>query len=207
MRRGSASLPIILIILIVSALGGAYYLIKKNAQPQNISGPYQQQTQKSTPNQPTTSSTTGVTQQTDKVLDLNNLHWLDDDKYVYTDGEETVRLYSKKNNSTKTILGPEEANGICTDACGYVANFVYSPDYEYLIRMVGGFAPFNIAVVNLKTLRSFEIKESFENTSEPSFSTNNKILSFSGVRMPKPDYSKVVNVEINLETQKVTISD
>ena len=47
-----------------------------------------------------------------------NLHWLSNDKLMFTDGEDSVQIYSLVNKTTQTFLGPEKAAQACFDACG-----------------------------------------------------------------------------------------
>jgi hypothetical protein len=125
----------------------------------------------------------------------DNLHWLDDDRLIFTDGEKTVRLYSVSDKTFRTLLGPEEAVGRCMDACGYTIEYQYTDDFAYLIRLAQGFTSATTAVIDLKTLKSVEVKEQFETTSSIDYDATAKTITFKANTVP--DYKQVL-ITINL---------
>lgn len=136
----------------------------------------------------------------------NYLHWLDNNRLLFVDGEETVRVYNTNTQALQTVLGPEKAVQACLDACGYETRYYYSPDYTYLIRLTGGGSgvvePSTTAVLDTRTLQTNQINEKFGVNFETVSFPNNTTLTFTGYELS--DYDKQINITINLPKAQVT---
>lgn len=127
-------------------------------------------------------------------INRNNLHWLDNDRLMFTEGESSVKIYSFSNKTIQTVLGPNKPT-TCLDACGYEIGFFYNPDFTYLVRLVGGkAAPYKTAILNTQSLTTLEIDNQFElDFNSVSFTPSNRSITFKG------------SSSANYTTQQVTI--
>lgn len=131
-----------------------------------------------------------------------DLHWLDNDRLIFTDGEQSARIYSLSGKIMQTVMGPERAIQACLDACGYEIRYFYNNDYSYLMRLAGGFPPAKTAILNLKTLKLIEVNDEFGiDFDSLRFSPDGSSISFKGTRVP--DYNKQIRIEINLNTGQI----
>lgn len=137
----------------------------------------------------------------------SNLHWLDNDKLMFMDGEETARAYTVSTKSSSKVFGPEQPVGECVDACGFSMYNTYSPDFEYLVSMVLGYGNNKIQVANTKSLSAFEIENPYSSCIDSNgikFSNDNKSIIFTSNTDTSSCNGKNIGVTINLETQKIT---
>ena len=137
----------------------------------------------------------------------SNLRWLDNDKLMFMDGEETARVYTVSTKSSSKIFGPEQPVGACVDACGFVMHHAYSPDFGYFVSMVLGYGDRKIQVANTKSLTAFEIENPYSScidSNSVKFSNDNKSLVFTSNTDTSSCNGKSIGVTINLETQKIT---
>jgi len=133
----------------------------------------------------------------------SNLHWLDNNRLLFVDGEQTTRVYRSAQKTLQTVMGPEKAVQACLDACGYETRYFYSPDYSYLVRLSGGSAPAKTSIFNTQTLKSNEISKEFGINFDTVSFPNNLTLTFKGSELP--NYEKQIEVTINLINQQVSI--
>ncbi len=92
-------------------------------------------------------------------IDRGLPHWLDDERIVYAEGESSAKIFNLRTRSSQTVLGTPTPKPVCTDACGYESHFYYSPDYKYLVRLIGGYHMLTpISILDLTTLKNIEIK-------------------------------------------------
>lgn len=105
-----------------------------------------------------------ITQHKDFVY-RGSLYWLDNDRLLFVDGEQSVRIYNLANRSVNTLLGPTAPVPACLDACGYEIRFFVDTKVNnpaYLLRVVGGNYPdVKTSIINLKTLQVKEIPNQF----------------------------------------------
>lgn len=92
-----------------------------------------------------------VTTTVDQVF-RDNLHWLDNGRLMYSDGESTVKIYSLDTATTQLVLGSEEP--VLNDR-HYPTVFLFNSDFSYLLRLEnysgGDYIP--IAILDLSTLK------------------------------------------------------
>ncbi len=63
----------------------------------------------------------------------DNLRWLENNRLIYSEGEDSVRLYDLEAEEITTLMGPVEPVPGCVDACGYSTSFKYTPDNKLLV--------------------------------------------------------------------------
>ncbi len=138
----------------------------------------------------------------------SNLHWLDNDRLIFMDGEETARVFTLSTKSSSKVFGPEQPVGACVDACGFVMYQSYSPDFGYLVSMAVGYGDRIIRVANTKTLMPFELQNPYGSCMDAGsirFSSDNKSLVFKSNTDERSCNGKSIEVNVNLETQKITV--
>lgn len=112
-----------------------------------------------------------ITKHFDNIF-RRNLHWLDNDRVVFTDGLISVKVYSTKNNTTQTILGQDQP--IPNPSSSNSAPFVYNSDYSYLVRLGDNNNQYQTAVANLTTLKSQNASQSIPSSCYVGFGLDNK---------------------------------
>ncbi len=121
----------------------------------------------------------------------SNLYWIDNDKLLFSDGENSVRIYTINTKSTQTIWGDKNSSNCSSFSshkqndgsfmCNFNTRYYFSPDSKYFIVLKSEDyhnLQSTIAIINLITLNVKSI-----NISDPvffnSFSSDNKSLSIS----------------------------
>lgn len=140
----------------------------------------------------------------------DHLHWLDNDRLLYSDGTETMKVYTISKKSSQTVLGPDELRSTCMDACGYYADFFYNKDYSYLVYIEtarGGVT--TIRILNLKTLEETQLPEQQFGVNDESvtFSDDNKTVLFKAYRNGDSFEQSNLSGSINLVIKQVTLND
>lgn len=149
----------------------------------------------------------------DSVSSVNrsNLHWVDNDRLIFIDGEESARVYIPSRNAMFTLFGPEQPTAACYDACGYVKYHTYSPDYRYLVNMHLGYRLIDgqsaIRAVNTSTLHAIEIANPYSTCiSDDSIifaEEGDKLIFSSNTELGSCDGDDI-EVTIDLETGEMT---
>lgn len=134
----------------------------------------------------------------------SDLHWLDDNRLLFSDGEESVKMYSISNKSLTHLMGPTVPVQACTDACGYAFRFYYSPDNKYLVRIFAAQSPTSkLGILDLQTLKGVEIENSYSavNLDTVKFDTSKETVSFSAKRYYEElqDYK----ITVDLKNKKI----
>lgn len=129
-----------------------------------------------------------------------NLLWLDNNRLLFTDGTSSVKIYNIADNTTKNVLGPEDPEGICVDACGGSSGFVSSPDRKYLVSLSsdsnGGIAVFpENQILNTQTLKVINIEQEFVEVDYSSAVFNKDTLSINASDK-EGEPSKVFNISL-----------
>lgn len=125
-----------------------------------------------------------VTDHKNNVL-RDNLIWLTNDKILFTDGVSSVKTYQISSGALINILGPENPEPYCVDACGGGSQFSLSPDHKYLVLLGfngsgGGIInPPSSAILNTETLGITTINQKFTGVSS-SATFKEDSLFFSG---------------------------
>lgn len=85
----------------------------------------------------------------------NGLHWLDNDRLMYTDGRDSLKVYSLNSATTQTVIGPNDPITY-TQNPGYDPYFLYNSDFSYLVKLPGLIQKPTqpITIVNLSTLET-----------------------------------------------------
>lgn len=118
---------------------------------------------------------------------------------------EILKTFSLNNRIIKTVLGPEQAEGFCYDACSYEIKWLFTKDKNFLIRLAGGFSPVKIGVLNIKTLKSFELDDDYEfNLDKVVFSDDNKRMSFEGTKSGSKEQTSS-EITVYLDEGRTTI--
>jgi Tol biopolymer transport system component len=142
-----------------------------------------------------------VTNHKDNVL-RDNLIWLTNNKILFTDGVSSVKTYDISERVLKNVLGPENPEPYCIDACGGGSQFSLSPDHKYLVLLGfngsgGGIInPPGSAILNTETLGITTINQKFTGiSSSATFKEDSLFLSGS-----IDDAYTQKNITINLTT-------
>lgn len=135
-----------------------------------------------------------------------NLHWLDNNRLLFTDGTQSAKVYSVDTKLMQTVLGPATPEAVCLDACGFTdVRFFYNKDYSYLVRIEDlGNGTSIIVALNTQTLKGTQLPEQqfSANLGTVSFSADNKILFFEA----STSSNQQKQVSIDLTTQQVNIN-
>ncbi len=124
-------------------------------------------------------------------IERNNLYWIDNNRLLFSDGQNSVRMYTISTKSTQTIWGDENSSNCSSFSsfkqndgsfmCNFNPRFYFSPDSKYFIvfksesyhNLQSTIAIINLATLNVKTI----------NISNPvflnSFSSDSKSMNIS----------------------------
>lgn len=154
---------------------------------------------------PDGSSPVKVTDHKDFVV-RDNLVWLDNNRLLFTEGVSSVKIFDYQNSATQTVLGPEQADGYCVDACGGGSFFYLSPDKLYLSLLAfsgegGVIVPPGSAILNTQTLETTNINTTFNDINQNDITYKNDSISFYAT-LKGEEYSKLLT--LNLKTGLVT---
>lgn len=143
------------------------------------------------------------------LISRRNLHWIDNNRLLYTDGKDTVRVYSLDTKSYQTIFGPEDPVAACVDVCEGVGGFlndINDTNDPYLVHI--SYFPAIITSVNLKTLKVSKITDPYitvcmgrvelTNNGKMLFTSAREVGQGESVCQPK------VKVTIDLATSKAS---
>lgn len=138
-----------------------------------------------------------VTQHKDVVY-RNNLHWIDNNRLLFTDGIQSVKLYTLTTKQTATILGPTTPVQSCLDACGGGYDYIFTNDGKYLIQLESSVGHFIVSYITLSTLQAKELPTQqndgyYHKTS--SYNADNKIFSVTITNPEKNEKHYIANLE------------
>lgn len=124
-------------------------------------------------------------------IERNNLYWVDNNKLLFSDGQNSVRLYTINTKSTKTIWGDENSSNCSSfssykqndgsSMCNFNTRYYFSPDNKYFIVFKSESyhnLQSTVAIINVNTLNVKPITIAgpvFLN----SFSSDNKSMDIS----------------------------
>ncbi len=141
------------------------------------------------------------------------IKWMDNDRFLFKDGESFVSLYSVSKNKTISILESTEAKSDCPDACtGLLESHEFSPDKTYYINLFAGEKDDTIEVLELTTLQTFTLHNphyacmnhfAFTNDHTFTFTSSTKYEALAD--MVTCDKSKEIEVSVDLEKRKLTV--
>lgn len=137
----------------------------------------------------------------------SDLHWLDNKRLLFSDGEESVKMYDNNKKTLTHLMGPITPVPACLDACGYAFKFFYSPDNKYLIRIFASQSPTRkLGILDLQTLKSTEIENPYSAVDLESvkFDTKNEMITFTAKRYYEElqDYQ----VTVDLKNKKLEVN-
>lgn len=124
-------------------------------------------------------------------IERNNLYWVDNNRLLFSDGQNSVRLYTVNTKSTNTIWGDENSSNCSSfssykqndgsSMCNFNTRYYFSPDKKYFIVFKSESyhnLQSTVAIINLNTLNVKPITIAgpvFLN----SFSSDNKSMDIS----------------------------
>lgn len=118
-----------------------------------------------------------VTKQADNIF-RRNLHWLDNNRLMFTDGSSSVKVYSLSDSVTQTVLGSEQpVNSSNLEE----EKYLYNSDYSYLVKFSRKFSnndeKYKLAIINLSNLKTIEVSNPVGlNSCIVGFGPNNKTI-------------------------------
>lgn len=90
--------------------------------------------------------------------ELENVTWTDDENFTFSEGISTVQKYNIKNKKLTLLMGPQEAQGYCFDACGFSAAMIANQNYYVSIYEDDQKRTFNILNISKESVKNFTFK-------------------------------------------------
>ncbi len=140
----------------------------------------------------------------------NNLHWLDNNRLLFTDGAQSARIYVVSNGTTQNVLGPIEPVRACLDACGFSIAYFLSPNKKYFVKIFNASSPEKYsALLNTDTLEVKNITYPYNpgyiyNTSNVSFPNNTTMTFKQRITLNDPHNPKTIQFSLDLPTGIIT---